>query len=384
MILSPGIQGVLVRQRESSPLYIIYSPFAYITPRSSPGLINCFNSYEEYIKFWNGTLVYPAIDIKYGFSDPSDLEYFDSQVDAMDASWKAFGEVCLKHQTGQYLPYVGTTATVRDLVAIAEYFDGKGCDINYYGLSYGTTIGNYLINSKPAIPPSPAPILTPSSVFPDRVGRVILDGVEDPITHASKPSYLYWAHRVESVDETFQGFTQGCALAGSYGCPLATNSSTGPGIIEWTKSLLAVCTFVRHSLTPIYASNRSPMITLDQAGMSITSLSTSLAKFTRPSTTPASGPLLLPVISTVFIKESSRSLALTSRSQLARYGPHLSLRDSPVRTGQITLSKPSAAVIPSMRATSLLRLSSTSLFALSRTFPQCVSHPISISSFTIS
>ena len=97
-------------------------------------------------------MVYPEIDIKYGFSDPSDLEYFNSQVNVMDERWKAFGEVCLKHETGQYLPYVGTTATVRDLVAIAEYFDGKDCDINYYGLSYGTTIGNYLINSESSFP----------------------------------------------------------------------------------------------------------------------------------------------------------------------------------------------------------------------------------------
>ena len=134
-----------------------------LTSRSSPGLINCFNSDEEYIKFWNGTVVYPRIDIKYGFSDPSDLQYFNSQVDVMDARWKAFGDLCLKHETGQYLPYVGTTATVRDLVAIAEYFDGKDSDINYYGFSYGTTIGNYLINSKLAIPPSPALILTLSS-----------------------------------------------------------------------------------------------------------------------------------------------------------------------------------------------------------------------------
>lgn len=117
-------------------------------------MINCFKSIQEYVSFWNGTLVYPGIDIKYGFSDPSDLEYFNSQVNVMDARWKAFGDVCLKQPTGQFLPYVGTTATVRDLVAIAEYFDGKGCDINYYGLSYGTTIGNYLINSEPSILPS--------------------------------------------------------------------------------------------------------------------------------------------------------------------------------------------------------------------------------------
>lgn len=86
-------------------------------------------------------------------------------------------------------------------------------------------------------------------MFPNRVGRVILDGVEDPLTHASEPSHLYWARRVESVDETFQGFTQGCALARSSGCRLATDTSTGPGIIEWTKNLLAVHMFVRRSLT---------------------------------------------------------------------------------------------------------------------------------------
>jgi len=79
-------------------------------------------------------------------------------------------------------------------------------------------------------------------VYPTRVGRVVLDGMEDPVTHASKASHLYWAHRVESVDETYEGFAQGCALAGTYGCPIATDTATGPGIIEWTKELLGVCT----------------------------------------------------------------------------------------------------------------------------------------------
>lgn len=146
-------------QREFHPS----SPYTslLLTPRFSPGLINCFDSIDAWAEFWNGTLVYPQIDIKTGFTDPDDLTYFNSQVDVMDKRWEAFGEICLKHETGQYLPYVGTTATVRDLVAIAEYFDGKGCDINYYGLSYGTTIGNYLINSEPFIFLLPNPISQP-------------------------------------------------------------------------------------------------------------------------------------------------------------------------------------------------------------------------------
>ena len=72
----------------------------------------------------------------------------------MESRLQNFKQVCLKGPSSQYLTYVGTTATARDLVAIAEYFDGKGCDINYYGISYGTTIGNYLINSQLFIPPS--------------------------------------------------------------------------------------------------------------------------------------------------------------------------------------------------------------------------------------
>ena len=138
-------------------------------------MINCFDSADEFAELWNGTLVYPQIDIKNGFVDPVDVKYFNSQVSVMDARWKAFGEVCLKHKTGQYLPYVGTTATVRDLVAIAEHFDGKGCDINYYGLSYGTTIGNYLINSKLSIPLlqpnfSPHPFSVPQACRQGRLG----------------------------------------------------------------------------------------------------------------------------------------------------------------------------------------------------------------------
>ena len=210
-----------------------------------------------------------------------------------------------------------------------------------------------------------------------------MDGMEDPVTHASKPSHLYWARRVESVDETFQGFAQGCALAHSHGCPLATDTSTGPGIIEWTKSLLRVCMPVHHSLAPTYPSTRSPTIMLNRVGMPGTGLSTSLVEFTRPSTAPASGHPLLPVISTTFIRRSSGHLTPASHSHLARHGPHLSLRGSPVRNGQTTLSRPSAAAIPSMRATSLLRLSLMSSFASSRTFPRCVSHHIFISSFSV-
>ena len=87
-------------------------------------------------------------------------------------------------------------------------------------------------------------------MFPDRVGRVIMDGVEDPISHASIPSHFAWAHTVESVDAVFEGFAQDCALAGPSGCPISTDTSTGPGIVEWTRDLVEVCTIVHFRLRP--------------------------------------------------------------------------------------------------------------------------------------
>ena len=137
--------------------------------------MNCFNSGQEWADFWNGTLVYPEIDIKYGFTDQVDYQYFESQVPVMESRLQAFKQVCLKGPSGQFLPYVGTTATVRDLVAISEYFDGAGCDINYYGLSYGTTIGNYLINSELSpirfLTRFSPPISVPQSCWQGHLGR---------------------------------------------------------------------------------------------------------------------------------------------------------------------------------------------------------------------
>ena len=46
------------------------------------------------------------------------------------------------------LQYVGTAATVRDLVRLADAIVGKNSTINYWGLSYGTLVGAWFINSR--------------------------------------------------------------------------------------------------------------------------------------------------------------------------------------------------------------------------------------------
>jgi hypothetical protein len=104
--------------RELPSTFIACALPSYIS-QSSPDTTNCFGSLEEHNSFWNGTLIHLhlQVNIEYGFSD---LEYFNSRVDFMEERLKALEEVCLKHESGQFLPSVGTTATAQDSVAIVE------------------------------------------------------------------------------------------------------------------------------------------------------------------------------------------------------------------------------------------------------------------------
>lgn len=115
-------------------------------------------------------------------------------------------------------------------------------------------------------------------------------------------------------------FTHGCAIASPYGCPPATGTSTGPGIIERTKNLLGVCTVPIHHLQK---PRLSPQIACPQLcrikwGGKIQILySISVA----PSVSLKPGPLLLPGDSMNFIRKPSKPVVQTLLLQLARYGP---------------------------------------------------------------
>ena len=227
-----GSEGCRLHDVSFTPLHCFTNPS--LTPPSRPGQINCFSSAEEFVDFWNGTVVFPQIDIKYGFTDPVDLQYFESQVPVMEQKLQAFKQVCLKGPSAEFLPYVGTTATVRDLVAIAEYFDGEGCDVNYYGFSYGTLIGNYLVNSKSS---TPQPIPNSHSF---QCSPIVLAGSSwtacwipslTPISPPTWPGPILWSLRTRLSrallrDAPFLALTD---VLSPPILPLSKESSTGPG-----------------------------------------------------------------------------------------------------------------------------------------------------------
>ena len=113
----------------------------------SPGEIFCFDSNEEFDALFNGTIELTGIEMTGNFTDPSDISALFSQSAHMQQAYEKTGRLCLE-RNGDVLQYVSTTATARDLVAIADAIDGEGNLINSIGASYGTYLGAIFVNSE--------------------------------------------------------------------------------------------------------------------------------------------------------------------------------------------------------------------------------------------
>jgi alpha/beta hydrolase fold len=107
---------------------------------------------------------------------------------------------------------MSTASVARDMISILDAFsrseDGRKCEdsslANYWGLSYGTFIG-----------------VTFASMFPDRVGRMALDGVIDPQDWVAGSHF----NDVTDADDLFSTFFLYCHLAGPSQCPFYTGET---------------------------------------------------------------------------------------------------------------------------------------------------------------
>jgi len=112
---------------------------------------------------------------------------------------------------------------VRDLAAIFDALEGPGSDINLYGYSYGTVLGYWI-----------------TQMFPERSGKIILDGVVDPSDWALDQPYLGWDLDIADAEATYKGFTEACAAIGSSGCDLAnSNTETAANIDARVEGILS-------------------------------------------------------------------------------------------------------------------------------------------------
>ncbi|KAH8689176.1 TAP-like protein-domain-containing protein [Talaromyces proteolyticus] len=110
---------------------------------------------------------------------------------------------CAKKQktTGEL---IGTAFTARDVLSIAENLGEDGM-VRYWGYSYGTTLGATLV-----------------SMFPEKIDKVILDGVQNP--HEYYHSYGDIEEWAQS-DQVFSGIFTSC-LQEPDACPLAYYNPT--------------------------------------------------------------------------------------------------------------------------------------------------------------
>ena len=133
----------------SRPLLLTRPLFSYTPQIPRPGDIQCFDSFAEYEALFNGTVQLNGIEMTGNFTDPADLRALFSQADSLQTKYEESVRRCVE-KNGDILKYLGTSATVRDIAAMTDAFDGSGAPINFYGISYGTVLGNVLVNSESA------------------------------------------------------------------------------------------------------------------------------------------------------------------------------------------------------------------------------------------
>ncbi|PSK60451.1 hypothetical protein B9Z65_601 [Elsinoe australis] len=124
---------------------------------------------------------------------------------------EAYAEVCYDAQrdTGSFL---STAFVARDMIEISDALCEP--DVKYFGTSYGTQLGS-----------------TFAAMFPDRVGRVLLDAVVNPKDYVAGPKFT-WLADTEKVYNSFfsecASFPDNCALL-----PLlnGTNTTSDPAVL---------------------------------------------------------------------------------------------------------------------------------------------------------
>ncbi|MEU6765360.1 alpha/beta hydrolase [Streptomyces sp. NPDC046853] len=125
------------------------------------------------------------------------------EVTALSDSFKEFAAGCEKH-SGEVLPHVSTVEAARDMDVLRSALGDK--KLTYVGASYGTFLG-----------------ATYAGLYPDRVGRLVLDGAMDP----SLPARRMNRDQTAGFETAFQSFAKDCVSKAD--CPLGTESEEDAG-----------------------------------------------------------------------------------------------------------------------------------------------------------
>lgn len=118
----------------------------------------------------------------------------EAEVERLGEAYRSFAEGC-EERSGELLPHVGTVNVARDLDILRAVLGDQS--LHYLGKSYGTYIGAHY-----------------AELFPERIGRVVLDGAVDP----SLTGREFALGQARGVDTALSAYLSWCADQSE--CPL--------------------------------------------------------------------------------------------------------------------------------------------------------------------
>ncbi|KAJ7440144.1 TAP-like protein-domain-containing protein, partial [Mycena latifolia] len=137
-------------------------------------------------------------------------------------------------RAGEYLAHINTDNTARDMLRIVE---AHGMEkLQYWGISYGTVLGAVF-----------------ATMFPDKVGRIVIDGVLDAEDYFD----TLWFHNLFDTDRALQAFFDGCAATGPEGCAFYA-----PTPEEISKNLTALYESIRARPIPVHTASGHTLVDL--------------------------------------------------------------------------------------------------------------------------
>ncbi|KAK1234476.1 hypothetical protein PQX77_002330 [Marasmius sp. AFHP31] len=130
----------------------------------------------------------------------TELNHSTETVESFWGYNKIMGSLALQRGK-EYLPHINTDHSARDMLKIVEAYGEE--KIQYWGFSYGSILGS-----------------TFASMFPDKVGRLIIDGVPDPEDYYG----MRWLNGVKDINNTLEWFFTSCKEAGPEACAFYEDS----------------------------------------------------------------------------------------------------------------------------------------------------------------
>ncbi|KAK7466425.1 hypothetical protein VKT23_005147 [Stygiomarasmius scandens] len=167
--------------------------------------------------------------------EPSDVNSTSEALPEEWARYQAFGQAAQTRDNG-ILNFVHTGNAARDMLGIAEALGQE--KLQYLGYSYGTVLG-----------------ATFATMFPDRVGRMVLDGVVDVEGYFGSNFLL---SDLLDADKAMQTFFDGCHSAGPEACLFYASSPSGIAA-----NLEDIYASLRSQPLPIFAGDAFGVLTYD-------------------------------------------------------------------------------------------------------------------------